>query len=240
MTNGSALGAFALDAAKYGRMVRVAGGLYLIIILCAGFSEGVVRAGVMVPGDASATATNLVASQTLFRAGFLTDLTAFVADVALAAVLFVLMAHAGTALSLTAAAFRMTQAAILGLNMLNHFEPLLALQRPVSQAIDPVQLQALIYLSLQRHEYGYLIGQTFFSAHCVILGALLWRSPRFPNYLGAFIVAAGLGYAADAVTHFLVPDLATGASPFFLAPVIVAELTLCVWLLVYPRRSRVS
>lgn len=239
MTSGAVTGFFT-DADAEGRLVRLAGALYLLIIVCAGFSEGVVRAGVIVPGDAGATAANLVASQGLFRIGFMTDLTAFVADVALAAVLFVLLAHAGVALALTAAAFRVAQASVLGINMLNHFEPLLALEGPTADALQPAQLHAMILLSLERHEYGYLIGQTFFAAHCVLLGALLWRSPRFPRFLGAFMAVAGLGYAADAIAHFGTPDVATITSPFFLAPVIVAELTLCGWLLVDPRRGRTS
>ncbi len=35
---------------------RVAGLFYLVIIVCAGFAEGYVRSGLIVPGDAAATA----------------------------------------------------------------------------------------------------------------------------------------------------------------------------------------
>mgnify|MGYP006211621067 CR=1 FL=1 len=70
---------------------RLAGVLYLIIILCAGFSEGYVRGGVIVSGDAAATAANIRASEWLFRIGFTTDLLAFLSDVALAVLFYVLL-----------------------------------------------------------------------------------------------------------------------------------------------------
>ena len=51
------------------KTARIAGLLYLIIIVCAGFSEGYVRSNLIVPGDATATANNIVASEWLFRIG---------------------------------------------------------------------------------------------------------------------------------------------------------------------------
>ena len=52
------------------------------------FAEFFVRQRLIVPGNVAATAENIVASQSLFRAGFVSDLVVFVIEVALAAVLF--------------------------------------------------------------------------------------------------------------------------------------------------------
>lgn len=52
---------------------RTAGGLYLIIIVCGIFGEAFVRSSLVVPGDASATAGNILASPSLFRLGFVAD-----------------------------------------------------------------------------------------------------------------------------------------------------------------------
>jgi len=51
--------------------LAVAGALYLILAVCGGFSELVVRSSVRVPGDATATADNIRASAGLFRLGWL-------------------------------------------------------------------------------------------------------------------------------------------------------------------------
>lgn len=65
------------------RLARIAGVLYLVIIACGLFSELVVRGTLVVPGDAAATAANILAADTLFRVGVVSDLVMFLADVAI-------------------------------------------------------------------------------------------------------------------------------------------------------------
>jgi hypothetical protein len=100
---------------------RIAGLLYLVIFVCGIFSEVFVRARLVVDADPAATADNIVTSAGLFRLGFASDLVMVVADGALAVVLFLLLTPVSVGLSLAAAAFRLVQAAILGLNLLHHF-----------------------------------------------------------------------------------------------------------------------
>jgi hypothetical protein len=52
------------------RTARLAGVLYLIVIICAGFSEGYVRSSLVVPGNAALTASNIASSEWLYRLGF--------------------------------------------------------------------------------------------------------------------------------------------------------------------------
>ena len=68
-------------------VARFTGALYLIIIAGGLFGELGVRAALVVQGDAPATAANLLASEGLFRLGFVSDLVIFLADVAVAALL---------------------------------------------------------------------------------------------------------------------------------------------------------
>ncbi|HRX00318.1 MAG TPA: DUF4386 family protein, partial [Cyclobacteriaceae bacterium] len=57
--------------------VRLIGLLYLMVIVCAGFSQGYVRANLVAPGDALTTATNILSNLDLFRLGLAADLIAF-------------------------------------------------------------------------------------------------------------------------------------------------------------------
>ena len=59
---------------------RVAGVLYLIVFLIAPFAEFFVRQELIVAGDPAATAANITSAETLFRAGFATDLVVFVIE----------------------------------------------------------------------------------------------------------------------------------------------------------------
>jgi Domain of unknown function (DUF4386) len=56
---------------------RLCGGLYLYIIVAGIFAELFVRSRLVVPTDAAATATNIMANESLFRIGFSGELRLF-------------------------------------------------------------------------------------------------------------------------------------------------------------------
>ena len=98
---------------------RITGVLYLAIIVLGLFSELGVRGSVIVPGDPGATAGNILGSELLFRVGVVSDILVFLADVAVAVLLYLLLRPVSKLLSLTAAAFRLTGTAIYSVNLLN-------------------------------------------------------------------------------------------------------------------------
>src|SRR5262245_64857618 len=93
---------------------RIAGLLYLFIIVAAAFGEGVARDRLIVPRDAAATAGNILASETLFRLGLAGEMLTCVCDVALALILFVLLKPVSRSVALLAAFFRLTFVAVYG------------------------------------------------------------------------------------------------------------------------------
>ena len=111
---------------------RVAGVIWLLVALMAPFAEFFVRQGLIVPGDVAATAENIVASQSLFRAGFASDLVVFVMEVALAAVLYVLFRPVSRILALVMAFARLAMVTLLGLNLLHMLTALQLLTGPES------------------------------------------------------------------------------------------------------------
>ncbi len=106
---------------------RFAGLLYLVVIVFGISSEVFIRSSLIVSGDADVAASNVLASQSLFRIGFVADSIMLLADVAIAVVLYVLHKPVSKILSLAAAAFRLMQATMLGFNLLNYYVVLLLL-----------------------------------------------------------------------------------------------------------------
>lgn len=222
-----------IDTTSMRRIGRIAGILYLIIIASGLFSEMFVRSGLIVPGDAAATASNIASSEPLFRAGFAADLIMVVCDVGLALAFYVLLKPVNRSLALLAAFFRLVQASILGINLLNHFTALLLLSgTDYLQVFAPDQLHALTTLFLDMHAYGYLISGVPFALSLFILGYLFNRSDYFPRILGVLLIFATFGYLIDSFTNFLLPRYAGITEWLVVASAVVAELTLCVWLLV--------
>src|SRR5690242_10413688 len=95
------------------KMARIAGIFYLIVIICAGFSYGYVHSNILVPGDATASANNIMANSGLFRISFVSGLVAFLSDIILAALFYMLLKPVGKTLAIIAAFFRLSQTAIL-------------------------------------------------------------------------------------------------------------------------------
>jgi len=210
---------------------RVAGLLYLVIIVCGISSEVFIRANLIVPGDATATAGNIVASTALFRVGFAADSIMLLSDVAIAVLFYVLLKPVSRALALTAAAFRLTQAAVLGFNLLNYYTALLLLGGTgYVTAFEAGQVHALAMLFLDLHSHGYDLGLLFFGVSNVILGYLVIKSDYFPGILGYGLIAAAVVYLGGSFTRFLFPDYASLVEPAYIVP-LVAELSFCLWLL---------
>jgi hypothetical protein len=68
----------------------------------------------------------------------------------------------------------------------------------------------------------------FFGFYCLLIGYLIFRSTFLPRALGALMAFASVGWLT-----FLSPALATSLYPYNLAPGIIGEGALTVWLLVF-------
>ena len=205
-----------------------------MIIILAGFSQGYVRSGLIVPGDAPATAANILASEGLFRIGFATDLTAFMMDAVVAILLYVLLRPVNKTLSLIAASFRLlAHPAIASLNLLNHLAAIQLLNGSAAMGIfEADQMQSLALFFLDLHHYGYLIGGAFFGVHLLLLGYLLFRSDLFPGILGILIVIASVGYLVESFGDFLFPGNEQVLGWIVGVSAAVGELSLTLWLLI--------
>jgi hypothetical protein len=215
---------------------RVAGLLYLTIIVSGIFAEFFVRQSLVVPGDATATATNILAAESLFRSGIAGDLIMIMSDIALALLFYVLLKPVNNALSLLAAFFRLIQAAVLGANLLNLFAVLeLVRGADYLTGFSTDQLYAQVLFYLEAHGVGYSIGLLFFAMNCLVFGYLVFRSGYFPKLLGILLIIAGFGYLTDGFANVLLTNYNAYEETFALVvflPAIVGELAMCLWLLI--------
>ncbi len=212
---------------------RIGGALYLFIIVAALFGE-FVRDTLIVRGDATATANNILGSETLFRVALAGEMLTCVCDIALAMILYVLLKPVSRNLALLAAFNRVAFIAVYAVAKLFEVVALLALGRAgYLKAFDPQQLHALAYASLMLHEFGYWgISIIFFGVTCVLLGYLIYRSGYLPMLVGVLLVIAGLGYLTNSFALILVPAFARSLGPWVVLPALPAELGLALWLLV--------
>lgn len=197
------------------RYARIAGVGYLVIIAAGIYAEFFVRSGLIVPGNATATAQNIVASETLFRSALASEFVMLLCDVLVAAALYMVFRGVNRGLALLAASLRLVHAAIVGANLLNTYIPLLLLSGGGGLSVFGAdQLHALSLVFLQAHGYGYAIGLVFFGAQCLALGGLILQSRYVPRVLGYLLLLAAAGYLIDSFGRTLLADYASVESIF--------------------------
>jgi hypothetical protein len=194
---------------------RLAGALYLVIIVTGVFSQ-LVQSSVTVAGDAAATAANLAEDRWLFRAALVAALVLIVSETVMTVVLYHLFRPINAAWSLLAAALRLITLPMYAINLVFSSAALLT-----SNHTD-----ALFFLDL--HDYGYAIALVVFGVQCLVMGRLLAMSGR--TTLGVLLGVSGAGYVGRSLLLLVTGDQNTLTSVLLL-PALVAESWFCVVLL---------
>jgi len=223
------------DASRFSPQTyaRIGGVIYLIIIFAGLFAELFVRNKLVVSGDATATANNIMSSQLLWRIGICADLVMQVCDLPLIMIFYVLLKPVNKNLALLNLLLNVIQTAVLVANKLNLLGALFFLgDAEYLKAFDLQQLQVLSYLSIKLHGYGFGVGLIFFGFVCLLEGYLIFKSGYFPKTLGLLMQVAGVCYLTNSFALLLFPSLADALFPAILIPSFVAELSLALWLLV--------
>lgn len=214
------------------KTARIAGFLYLMVILFGAFAEVGVRFSLIVPEDAAATAIKIMASESLFRISFISDLIMMTCYLLLAFSLYVVFKPVNQNLALLFVLFTLASVAIMSINMLNQFAALLLLSgTSYLKVFSTDQLQALALLFLNFHKYGYFIAQIFFGLWLLPLGYVGFKSGYLPRILGILVMIACFGHLIQFFQIFLFPDYQAITYPG-LAVATIAEFSLCLWLLI--------
>jgi hypothetical protein len=214
-----------------GKLARLAGILYLLVSVAAGFAQSF-RTSIIVPGDAAATVHNILASQSLFRLSFVSDLFAQVCQILLILALYALLKPVSKNYALLTLLFVVAYVPMVCINMLNQFAALMVLSgADYLKVFSADQVNALVMLFLDLHKYGYSIVGMFFGLWLLPLGYLVFKSGYFPKILGVLLMIGCFGYLIQFVEVFLFPGHDVITYPG-LAIATVAELAFAFWLLI--------
>jgi len=215
------------------KLARLIGALYAYIMIAAMFAEAFVRDRLVVAGNPAATAQRISSSETLWRWGVAANVSTTLCDVAVAALLYVLLRPAGRTMSCTAAFFRLAYAAAMAANAAFLAAPLWLLRNTTdTSAADLSRAQSLVTYSLRLQGAGFDVALVLFGAHLVLVGLLIARSTFLPTWLGAAIAVAGGCYLANSFIGFVAPAAASNLFPWILLPGLFAEGALTLWLLI--------
>ena len=214
------------------RTARLAGFLYLAHFVTFFFADNGVHYTAVESGDVAAIAHNIMASEWLFRIGFVNFLFAAVFFLLSAWALYVLLKPVNKDLALLFVLLNLGGVAIWCISQVSEFAAMLLLSGAdylkVFQA-DQLQAQAMLFLNL--YQNGFMIAQIFLGLWLFPLGYLVFKSGFLPRILGILLIIDGFAMLIWFFQFFFFPGYEV-ISNLCLAESFIAEGSFCLWLLI--------
>ena len=218
---------------------KVAGWSFLFTMVIVVFANYGLLNPLIVPGDAGATARNILAHETQFRVVVIGFLAYSMGVFVLLTALYVILKPVNAGLALVGAIFRFVFALLWLLTTLNLLSSLRLLgTASYLQAFEPERLQALSRLYLSANFDDYYVGLPFFSLAATVCSYLFLKSNYIPKGLALFGVISSAWCVLCAFVYLVFPGFAKPVDPYwFDSPMALFELALGLWLLFKGLRS---
>jgi hypothetical protein len=207
---------------------RFAGLLYVLTSFVGFFAMGYVPSKLIVHGNAAATASNIAASETLFRLGIAGELIGQAGFIFVALALYDLLKgvnrrHASLMVVSIPIAFVNELNSIAALVLVRGADFLSIFERP--------QRDALAMLFLNLHHHGFVVAEIFWGLWLFPLGLLVYRSRFLPRFLGVWIILAGFAWVVLSLTGILLPQYQDKVDTYA-QPAFFGEIAFMLWLLI--------
>ena len=214
------------------KAARIAGAIYLSMVVTGPFSLIYVPSKLIVRGDAAATSDNILAHETMFRLSIMADLVGQVIFICLAIALYRLLSGVNKTWAGLMVAFVLVSAAVGFVNTLNDIAALTLFRgADFLTVFDKPQRDALGMLFIRLHSQGIFIDEMFWGLWLFPFGLLVFRSGFLPRLIGGWLMINCFGYVALSFIALLFPPYYETA--FGLAqPVLFGELAIMLWLLI--------
>lgn len=222
------------------KAARVAAVLYLLIAITAPIGLMYVPGKLIVPGNATATANNLRASEWLFRIGMGSEFFHQIVGIFLVLALYRLFKAVNERHALQMVILSLTPVPIVLLNVLNEIAALVLVSgADFLSVFDMRQLDAMAMLFLRLHSQGIIVASIFWGLWLFPFAMLVIRSGFIPRVLGVLMMIAGSAYLASAFTSLLLPQYGSLVGQFALI-LETGELPIIFWLVIWGTRLRPS
>ena len=216
------------------KTARIAGFLYLIVVLTGMFSLLFVPSKLIDDKSAAATFHNIASSEWLFRLGIFTSLLCYITFVFLPVVLYKLLQSVNENYARLMVLLAVVSVPVSLLNMQNQFTVLSLVNTPAYlSGFSPEQLEAQVLFYLNQYSSGLLLASVFWGLWLFPFGYLVYKSGFLPKVFGILLMLGCMGYLIDFAGNILIENYsALGISSFISLPSAFGEIGICLWLLI--------
>ncbi|KKM81495.1 hypothetical protein LCGC14_1329230 [marine sediment metagenome] len=178
---------------------------------------------ILIVGDATTTANNIMDNELLFRMGIVSSLITQIIQILVVLLLYKLLKPINKNIASLMVVFALVGVPISMLNTLNQVAALLLLN-------DPAQM--MFFLDL--NELGVQIATIFWGLWLLPLGFLVYKSGYFPRILGVYLMIGCFGYLLDSFTHLILLNYDDYEAIFFTVTFLLTmgEILFMGWILV--------
>lgn len=219
------------------RDARVAGFLYLLSVVVGVFGIIYVPGRIVRPGDAVATAHNIVVNEPLFRMGMASDIAGGTIWLFVVLALYRLLKDVDkTQADLMVILGAYMQVPLYFVNVVNSMAALLLVTGTAFTAIPVAQRDALALLFLRLHHYQLLASFLFAGLWLFPFGILVYKSGFLPRILGIWLIVNGVAYIPICLAGFVAPQYIDLVDKIT-SPILYGEIVVMLWLLILGPRT---
>ena len=217
---------------------RMAGILYLALVLTGLFNLMYTPGKFIVRGNATETANHILAHQTLFRIDLVIGLLSSVIFIFLVLVLYRLLKEIHqpyAALMVILVLVQIPNSFVSQLLQIGAYE--LVRGADFLSVLDKSQRDVLALFCFHLNDLGTYFSEIFWGLWLFPLGLLVYRSGFLPRTLGVWLFINGLAYIGMSVTGLLSPEHADIVYKISL-PALFGELAFALWLVIMGARPK--
>ena len=222
------------------KIARIAGLLYLGVVLTGVFSLMYVPSKLIVSDNASLTYQNITSYESLFRLGIVSGLLCYIFFLFLPLVLYKLLKPVNENFAKLMAFLAVLSVPLFFLNVQNEFT-VLSLVNSTNKhfGFSAEQIQSQVMLYLDHYDNGMRIVHIFSGLWLFPFGYLVFKSGFLPKILGVLLMLGCFGYLINFVGHTLIPTYSKiGISLYISLPASLGEIGTCLWLLIMGAKDR--
>jgi hypothetical protein len=193
---------------------------------------GYVPRKVIVHGNAAATASNILAHETLFRFGIAGEIIGQAGFIFVALALYDLLKGVSRRYASMMVMLIVMSVPIAFVNELNSIATLVLVRgADFLSVLDKTQREALAMLFIKLHGQGFVVAEMFWGLWLFPLGLLVYRSRFLPRFLGVWLGLAGVAWVLLNLTGILLPEYQDKVDTYS-QPAMIGEIVFMLWLLI--------
>ena len=226
---------------KINKTSRIAGLLYLGVVLTGIFSLMYVPSKLFNYENASMTFQNITRSEFLFRLGIVSGLLCYVFFLFLPIALYKLLRQVNGYMAKLMVLLAVISVPLYFSNIQNQFTVLSLIKAPNYLnvfSVDQIHSQVLFYID--QYNDGMRLIHIFSGLWLFPFGYLVFESNFLPKSLGVLLMLGCFGYLINFLCNTLMPDFSElGIAPYISLPASIGEIGTCLWLLFIGAKEKV-